>query len=99
MRRNTRGIVAPCLRLSTCSEQSWCVHAFKRTPAQNSGGSTLPTIDCSGSYSYFLLHACMSAQGVTAVPTVYVQYYGRDPFIIDGTGASLSNGLVFTVCP
>jgi hypothetical protein len=76
-----------------------CVHSFKRTPAQNSGGSALPTIDCSGTYSYFFSHAYMSAQSVTAGTTVYAQYYGRDPFISDGSGASLSNGLEFAVCP
>jgi hypothetical protein len=31
--------------------------------------------------------------------TLYAQYYARDPFISDGSGASLSNGLEFTVCP
>jgi hypothetical protein len=76
-----------------------CVHSFKRTPAQNSGGTALPTIDCSGTYSYFFSHAYMGAQGITAGTTIYAQYYGRDPFIPDGTGASLSNALEFTICP
>jgi hypothetical protein len=76
-----------------------CVSSFKRTPSQNSGGSALPTIDCSGNYSYFFSHAYMNTQGITVGTTVYAQYYGRDPFIPDGTGASLSNGLEFTVCP
>jgi len=76
-----------------------CVSTFKRTPAQNSGGSALPVIDCSGAYSYFFSHAYMNAHSITAGTTVYAQYYGRDPFIPDGTGASLSNAIEFTVCP
>jgi hypothetical protein len=76
-----------------------CVSTFKRTPAQNSGGSALPTIDCSGTYSYFFSQAYMTAHSITVGTTVYAQYYGRDPFIPDGTGASLSNAIEFTVCP
>jgi hypothetical protein len=76
-----------------------CVQPFTRTPAQNSGGSALPIIDCSGTYSYFFSHAYMLAHGLGGGTTVYAQYYARDPFIADGTGASLSNGLQFTVCP
>jgi hypothetical protein len=76
-----------------------CVQMFKRTPAQNSGGTGLPVIDCSGTYGYFFSHGYMSAQGIGAGTTLYAQYYARDPFQGDGTGASLSDGLEFTVCP
>lgn len=76
-----------------------CVQTFKRTPAQSSGGTALPVIDCSGTYDYFFSQAYMSAQGISAGSTLYAQYYARDPFQSDGTAASLSNGLEFTVCP
>jgi hypothetical protein len=76
-----------------------CMTSFTRTPAQNSGGSALPVIDCSGTYSYFFSHAYMLAHGLAGGTTVYAQYYARDPFVVDGTGASLSNGLQFTICP
>jgi hypothetical protein len=76
-----------------------CVSSFKRTPAQNSGGTALPVIDCSGTYGYFFSQAYMGSHSVIAGSTLYAQYYARDPFQVDGTGASLSNGLEFTVCP
>jgi hypothetical protein len=76
-----------------------CVSSFKRTPAQSSGGSALPMIDCTGAYSFLFSHAYMSAHSIVVATTVYAQYYGRDPFITDGTGASLSNAIEFTVCP
>jgi hypothetical protein len=76
-----------------------CVAAFKRTPAQDSGGSALPTIDCSGRYRYHFSHADMTAHELTVGTTVFAQYYARDPFHVDGTGASLSNALEFTICP
>lgn len=34
-----------------------------------------------------------------AYQTIYAQWYARDPAHPDGTGASLSNAIVFTICP
>jgi hypothetical protein len=76
-----------------------CVAAFKRTPSQDSGGTALPTIDCSGHYQYHFSHAYMDKHQLIVGTTVYVQYFARDPFHVDGTGTSLSDALKFTICP
>jgi hypothetical protein len=75
------------------------VAAFKRTPAQDSEGSALPAIDCSGRYRFHFSHAFMAEHELTVGTTVYAQYVARDPFHIDRTGTSLSNALEFTICP
>lgn len=69
-----------------------------RTPVQGSGGSTLPTEDCSGSFA-FDFNAWIQAGGsvVAAGQRIDAQYWVRDPSAAQG--ASLSNGLDFLVLP
>lgn len=72
---------------------------LRRTPAQSSGGAPLPTYDCSGTYAFGFDHAYMSAEGILAGDTIHAQWFARDPFVADGTHASLSNAVRFTLCP
>jgi hypothetical protein len=46
-----------------------------------------------------LTHAFLIQQGWSAGTHVVVQFWYRDPPIADGTGAALSNGLEFDLCP
>ncbi|MDP6408315.1 MAG: hypothetical protein QGI46_02970 [Planctomycetota bacterium] len=41
----------------------------------------------------------MSAQGFVSGDTVYVQYVSRDPGFTNPENLSLTNGLVFVICP
>jgi hypothetical protein len=77
-----------------------CVRgAIVRAPPQDSGGSPPPVQDCSGTFDVAFTHAYMSAHGLGAASTVHAQWFARDPAQADGTGASLSNALEFTICP
>jgi hypothetical protein len=72
---------------------------LQRTPLQIAGGTQLPAIDCSGSFSFAFSHAYMAAQGIFPGDTIHAQWFARDLFAPDGTNASLSNALRFTLCP
>ncbi len=75
-----------------------CVAApHKRTPAQNSGGSS--TTPCSGTYDYHFSQAQMVSSGLMTGSKIYAQYWYRDPAHLDGTGIGLSNALEVTICP
>jgi len=76
-----------------------CVRgSIVRTPVQDSGGSAPPIADCSGTFDVAFTHAYMTAHGLGAASTVYAQWFARDPAQADGTGASLTNALEFTIC-
>ncbi|HVS17577.1 MAG TPA: integrin alpha [Planctomycetota bacterium] len=63
-----------------------------------SGGNPPPD-DCSGTLALPLSQAFMTQLGWSAGTHVVVQMWYRDPQITDGTGAALSNGLEFDLCP
>lgn len=69
-----------------------------RTPMQISGG-TLGGPDCSGTYSFAMTQAYMTAKGLRSGDTVHAQYWSRDPGFPGLQGVSLTNGLQFDVRP
>jgi hypothetical protein len=76
-----------------------CVKApFVRTPAQDSGGSSVG-VDCSGTYDFDMTPAWLAKHGWGAGDELFVQYWSRDGQNPDGTGAALSNALRFTLLP
>ena len=70
-----------------------------RTTAQNSGGSALPTNDCTGSYSYdFNVRIASGIDPQLSVGRlVCAQYWSRDPAATFTT--NLSNALRFVIQP
>lgn len=77
-----------------------CVaHPIVRLAVSNSGGSTPPTTDCSGSFDYHFSQAYMLSKGLTGGTVVYAQSWYRDPAATDGTGVGLSDALSFVICP
>ncbi len=71
-----------------------------RTTLQNSGGTASGT-DCSGNYS-FDFNAWIKSGGdpsLTAGSLIFAQYWARDPADPTGFTTSLTNGLVFQICP
>jgi hypothetical protein len=73
-------------------------YAIRRSPPLLSGGS-VGAPDCSGTFAYNFTHNFLINQNALVGNTVFTQYYSRDPLHPDGTGASLTAGLSFTVCP
>jgi hypothetical protein len=79
---------------------------IKRTPPVNSGGTPLPSSDCSGVYSldmnslsHGLLGGVPMAGLVVPGTVVNCQYWGVDPGFPAPNNTSLSGGLQYTVCP
>lgn len=72
---------------------------LRRTPAQGSGGTPPPSVDCSGTYAFAFTHAYLASEGVLPGDTVDAQWIARDTLHSDGTGASLSSSMRFTLCP
>lgn len=62
----------------------------------SSGGSALPTNDCTGLYSFTFDTADCNANSIQAGDVLYAQWWMRDPASASTTG--LSNGLQFTLC-
>jgi len=74
-----------------------CVEApLVRTPPRSSGGSTAGS-DCSGTLEFRFTRAYMSAAGMAAGSSYFVQCWMRDRGLGDGVG--LSDAVVFGVCP
>jgi hypothetical protein len=75
-----------------------CVKSPKRTPAQNSNGSTIG-VDCTGTYSYDFTPVIQNGVDPTMVPgaEVFCQWWSRDS--LSPSGTSLSNGLHFVINP
>lgn len=78
----------------------------RRTPAQNSGGSTPPTNDCTGTYAIdmcALAHGLYGSNPLAAllVPGTLVQgqWWARDPGFPAPNNSSLSAGLEYQVAP
>jgi len=69
-----------------------------RTGLIPSGGNPPPD-DCSGVLSFAVTHAFLALHGWGAGTQLVAQFWYRDPLQADGTGAALSDGLTFGVCP
>lgn len=69
------------------------------TPVLYSLGSTLPTQDCSGSFSHPITQAFMASHGLTAGTAGYVQFMIRDPGFAAPDNVALTAGLRFVVQP
>ncbi len=71
-----------------------------RTSVQSSGGSASGT-DCSGTYSFDFNALIQGGTDPNLVggATVYAQYWARDPGDFTGFNTSLSDALVFDICP
>ena len=78
----------------------------RRTPGGSAGGSSLPALDCSGSYGLDMNAFAAGAAGSNPDPalavtgaTVCMQAWGRDPGLASPNSTSLSNGLRYVVGP
>jgi hypothetical protein len=79
---------------------------IRRTPAQSSGGSLPPALDCSGSYSIDMSAFAIGALGGTPSPslskpgfTVACQWWGRDPGFSAPCNTLLSDALEYLIAP
>ena len=70
---------------------------LKRTPVQNSGGSTSGA-DCTGTMSFTFSHAYMASKGIQAGDEIHAQFWYRDP-ADPSSGVGLSNAVAFDVVP
>jgi hypothetical protein len=71
----------------------------KLAAVQNSGGSPLPTQDCSGAFSVPITHGFMASHNLTPGTAGYVQFMIRDPGLATPDNMALSAGLRFVVLP
>lgn len=84
---------------------------LSRSPAANTGGTPLPTLDCSGTWSidynamiwnkYGLPSADVTNPPAFLVPgtSIQCQWWGRDPGFPAPNNSMLSDGLEFTLSP
>jgi hypothetical protein len=76
-----------------------CVAApITRTTAQNSGGTSLPTTDCSGTYVLQFTPAMMNQAGLQVGDDVYSQYWSRDNGFPPPDNVGLTGGVHWEVC-
>lgn len=68
-----------------------------RTALQQSGGSSPPAVDCSGSFAFQFTADYFASVGLGASDELYAQYWSRDP--ADPSGSNLSNALAFEIEP
>jgi hypothetical protein len=84
-----------------------CVAApVKRTPSVMSGGSALPTNDCTGVYSIDMGLFATGALGGHPLPALSIagtlvncQFWGRDPGFPAPGNTTLTDGLQYAICP
>jgi hypothetical protein len=84
-----------------------CVQTpIRRTPVVNSGGTSLPTNDCTGVYSIDMNTFAQGGLGGTPSPALQVagtnvncQWWGRDPGFAAPNNTTLTDGLAYQVCP
>jgi len=76
-----------------------CVAApITRTAAQNSGGTSLPAQDCTGTYVLQFTPALMSQAGLVVGDDVYSQYWSRDNGFPPPDNVGLTGGVHWEVC-
>jgi hypothetical protein len=77
-----------------------CVAApITRTSAQNSGGTSLPAQDCTGTYVLQFTPAMMSQAGLVVGDDIYSQYWSRDNGFPPPDNVGLTAGVHWSVCP
>lgn len=72
---------------------------LNRMETKLTSGAGAPGSNCNGVFPQIFSQAVMNSNGLTAGTEVFTQFYYRDPAIADGTGAVLSGGIRFTICP
>ena len=76
-----------------------CVAApITRTAAQNSGGTSQPAQDCTGTYVLQFTPAMMSQAGLVVGDDVYSQYWSRDNGFPPPDNVGLTGGVHWEVC-
>jgi hypothetical protein len=76
-----------------------CVAApITRTAAQNSGGTSQPAQDCTGTYVLQFTPAMMSQAGLVVGDDVYAQYWSRDNGFPPPDNVGLTGGVHWEVC-
>jgi hypothetical protein len=70
-----------------------------RTASQNSGGTSLPAVDCTGTYLLQFTPAMMSQAGLVEGDDVYSQYWSRDNGFAPPDNVGLTAGVHWKVCP
>jgi len=76
-----------------------CVSQPIHTAPQDSGGSSLPAADCTGTYALQFTPAMMTQAGLVVSQDVYCQYWSRDPGFTPPFNISLTAGVHWQVCP
>lgn len=72
---------------------------FRMLEPLSSGGSGAPGTSCDGSYTRTIGAPFVTAAGLGTGDVIHCQWIYRDPLNSDGTGAGLTDGVRFTVCP
>jgi hypothetical protein len=72
---------------------------IQRAMMHGSGGSTLPTQDCSGGYDAFFSHALIQSKALVPGATVYAQFFSRDPGFPAPQNIALTDAVEFTIAP
>ena len=77
-----------------------CVAApITRAAAQNSGGTSLPAQDCTGTYVLQFSPEMMNQAGLVVGDDVYSQYWSRDNGFPPPNNVGLTGGVHWSVCP
>ena len=76
-----------------------CVQALDHGPLQDSGGTPLPAIDCTGTLKFHFTASYMTAHGLGVGTRVFCQFLSRDDGFAPPNNVGLSDGLAFTVVP